>query len=658
MCGISGVVTRMPITPELANTVEAMSAAQKHRGPDSAGALLDRHIALAVRRLSINDRQGGAQPLFNEDRSLTLIANGEIYNFIELRRELQRLGHCFTTGSDCETILHLYEEHGIECVKHLRGMFAFALWDAKQQRLLLARDRMGEKPLYLYEQDGLILFASELRALCASGLVPFELNPEAINLYFHYQYVPEPLTPLVGMRKLDAAHLLTIDIDSWRIAERCYWRMEDAPPLEGNPDQMIREQLDTVSELTLRADTPVGIALSGGLDSSALAALAACAMRQKGSESLHAFSVGYEGCPESDERADAQRLAQHLKLPFHQVELKTDQMVDLFPELVRLRDDPIADIAGYGYYSVMRLARERDVPVMLQGQGGDELFWGYPLMKQAAIETRQKMRLKENLWTGLPPYFQMQRPNGFGRQAARQWMREMGGLLPGWQRLQRHRTAPPNRMVFYDLAPDFRAAADRMGGFYNKSFIEQVRASDPAKTWTLVPPPSNVDVRLTRLICDTYLRENGIAQGDRLSMASSVELRLPLIDHKLIETVIGLRKAETDVFQSPKAWFKSAVRDVLPGWVLNRPKRGFAPPTRAWHEALFAAYSASLRNGCLVRAGVLSIEGANQLAGGEFPHDAVAPLSFKALVLEQWCRNMFECCKGATKGILTNKDWW
>ncbi len=636
MCGISGIAVRAPLTPEIAASVSRMDERLTHRGPDGAGGFTNRHVALASRRLSIIDHAGGAQPLYNEDRSHVLVANGEIYNFVELRRTLQSRGHRFGTKSDCEVILHLYEEYGDDCVHHLRGMFAFALWDANRNRLLLARDRMGEKPLYLYEAEGSLMFASELRALLASGVVPRELNPEAVNLYFHYQYVPEPLTPIQGVRKLDAAHLLTIEVDSWRVDERCYWRMEDAPPLEGAPDELIREQLETIGKLTIRADTPVGVALSGGLDSSILAALAA---RETGG-AIHAFSVGYEGRPESDERIEAQQLTAHLGLPFHEVELKTAEMVEFFPQLVRFQDDPIADISGYGYYSVMRAAREHGIPVMLQGQGGDELFWGYPLLQQAALQSRLKMKLQERSWGALPSYLQLRRPALLPPRAAARWLRDGGGALPGWRQFRRHQTTLKRSLVFYDLAPDYCEAVNEMPQLLGARMKERLRTSDAARVWTCQSSSSNIDIRLTRLICDTYLRENGIAQCDRLSMASSVELRLPLVDHVLVETVIGLRKTATDVHLPPKTWLRSVARDVLPRWALERPKRGFAPPTRLWHDRLFAEYGDSLSDGYLVQSGVLSHEGACHLAQGDFAPNAVAPLSFKALVLEQWCRQV------------------
>lgn len=591
---------------------------------------------LAMRRLSIIDLDGGWQPLYNEDHTLALVANGEIYNFVELRERLEGLGHRFNTHSDCETILHLYEESDLDFVQHLRGMYAFALWDAKRKRLVLGRDRMGEKPLYLYETNGRVLFASEIKALLASGLVPFELDPASVNLYFHYQYVPEPRTPLKGVRKLDAASLLIVDVEPWKIEERRYWRMEDAPPIEGDPATLIREQLETVSEIVIRSDVPVGISLSGGLDSSAIAALAA----RKYPGTMRAFSIGYPGSLANDERPDARALADELGMPFHDAELTTSEMVSFFPKLVYLRDDPIADIAGFGYYSVMKLAREHNVPVVLQGQGGDELFWGYSWVQDAARASARKLQRANSPVGTLPRYVALDLPGGLSRMQLGEWAHRLGGLRPSWENLRRDRTSSPDQMVFYDLVPDFRTSITETRTIYSKSFREQINGTTATSLFTIDRPWPNIDVTLTRLICDTYLRENGVTQGDRLGMASSIEMRLPLLDHVLVETVIGLRKAHTDVDKPPKAWFKAALKDVLPESVINRRKRGFSPPVLDWHRALFAAHGKSLADGYLLQYGVLTEHSARELAAGPFPPDSTTPLSFKALVLEQWCRQM------------------
>lgn len=638
MCGIAGIITRAPIAPADIAGVRTANSRLIHRGPDGAGEFQDGHVMLAMRRLSIIDLQGGWQPLYNEDRTLALVANGEIYNFVEVRARLETLGHRFTTNSDCETILHLYEEHGLDFVQHLRGMFAFALWDAKRRRLVLARDRMGEKPLYLYQTNDRLFFASEIKALLASGLVPFEVDPSAVNLYFHYQYVPEPMTPVKGVRKLDAACLLTVEVDPWKVEQHRYWRMEDAPPLEGDPAKLIREQLETVSEIVIRSDVPVGISLSGGLDSSAIAALAA----RKYPGTMHAFSVGYPGGLENDERPDARALANHLGMPFHDAELTTSDMVSFFPELIYLRDDPIADIAGFGYYSVMKLAREHNVPVVLQGQGGDELFWGYGWVQAAAHASRRKLQRVEHPVGTLPQYVDLNLPVGLSRVQLAEWAYSFGGLRQSWESLQRDRSSSPDQMVFYDLVSDFRTSMDETRQLYTPAFSEQINGNTATGLFTFKRPWPNIDVTLTRLICDTYLRENGVTQGDRLGMASSVEMRLPLLDHRLVETVIGLRKAHTDVDQPPKSWFKAAIRDLLPEQVLNRRKRGFSPPVSDWHRALFAEHGASLRDGYLVQHDVLTSESAQALSRGPFPSSAITPLSYKALVLEQWCRRMLQ----------------
>jgi len=635
MCGISGIITREKLSPELKAAVSRMSAAQIHRGPDGAGEFYSNNVALASRRLSIIDPQGGWQPLYNEDKSLALIINGEIYNYVELRERLKASGHSFRTDADGEVILHLYEENELDFITHLRGMFAFALWDNNRERLILARDRMGEKPLYLFERDGHLLFASELKGLLHSRLVPFELDARAVNLYFHYQYVPEPLTAIKGVRKLDAAKMLVVDAAAWRIEEKTYWRIEDAPPLDGEPRDLIRQKLEEVSELIVRSDVPVGVALSGGLDSSVVAAFAA--RRQP---ALCAFSVGYAGRPEPDERADAERFARHLNVPFFDVELDTQTIVDFFPKLNYWRDDPIADISGFGYYAVMKLAREHGVPVLLQGQGGDELFWGYPQLREAFGKTTKKAALLRNPFSQtLLQSLTLSSPKNRSLNGVSDWARDFGGVRSGWRNVRRG-LKTPDRMIFYDKSPDFISASAQAQSLYSPRFNEQIDADDAYALFTFPGEWNSVETTLTALVCATYLRENGIAQGDRLGMASSVEMRLPLVDYRFVETVVGLRKKQSDAKLPPKHWLKEAVKDVLPDWVLNRPKRGFAPPTRQWHDALFVAYGDSLRDGYLVESGVLSRESGLRLAKGEFPAEAVSPLSFKALVLEQWCRQM------------------
>ena len=575
---------------------------------------------MGMRRLSIIDLQGGWQPLYNEDKSLALIINGEIYNFIELTDELKGRGHAFSTRSDGEVILHLYEEEGIRCLRHLRGMFAFALVDQARRKVFLVRDRMGEKPLYLHETADAIYFASEIKSLLSSGRVPFELDAPAVNDYFHYQYVPEPKTPLKAVRKLPRAHYLEIKLGDWKAEETKYWDMEAATPVEGDPVALVRSELDHLCKLIIRSDVPVGVALSGGLDSSAIAALAA----NKYPGTMHAFSVGYPGRPANDERNDAKTLADMLEMPFHEIELETADLVNNFEKMNFQRDDAIADIAGCGYYSVSKAAREHGVPVLLQGQGGDEMFWGYGWVKDAAEASDRKIgRVSE--------------PRSLRRFLERSFKAVLGKGRKASSLNHRYRP------VFHELAPDFRMALTDARNYYTDSFLHALGEASAYDLYTLDQPWKHSDILITRLICDTYLLENGIAQGDRLSMASSVELRLPFVDYKLVELVIGLRKSyqdDPDYRRFPKPWLRGAMKGILPDFIIQRPKQGFSPPVVEWHNALFKTYGKYLDGGFLVQARVLTEEAGATLASGVFPRGAITPMSFKALVLEIWCREM------------------
>ena len=639
MCGIAGIVSKVPDVDVRA--VSVMQDALRHRGPDGAGEFHDDHICVAMRRLSIIDPEGGMQPFYSEDRSIVLIANGEIYNFVELRSDLEARGVRLRTKSDCEVILHLYQKYGTDCIHRLRGMFAFAIWDSREQRLVLARDRMGEKPLYLYENDEKIIFASEMKALLASGHVPFELEPASVNLYFHYQFVPEPRTALKRVKKLPAAHMMIVDVAPWRVREVRYWSMEDAPKLRGDPAELIRARLDEVMRIVIRSDVPVGVALSGGIDSSAVTALAA----RHYPGSLSAFSVGYPGRPASDERSKAAAFARHLGLPFHDIELSTDDMVAGFAKLVLDRDDPVADISGYGYYAVMRLAREHGVPVMIQGQGGDELFWGYPWLQDAARISRMKyLRMVKRIPGAIAAFGDPAKLITAAPWRVRSWGALRKGIRAAWEEYRAYQSSPGDRLVFYDLTPDFRNAVEDLPALYSPAFLDAVRQSgreaDPYHLFTKAQPWPETGPLITRLICETYLLGNGVTQGDRLAMASSVEMRLPLLDYRLVETVIGLRKTHVDHHLPQKFWLKQAVARDLPKEVLNRPKQGFTPPVGDWYLALRDAYGGSVDDGFLVNAGVLTQKAGHSLSKTYYTKGTVAPLSFKTLVLETWCRQM------------------
>src|SRR5581483_80786 len=301
MCGICGIVGRSPLVPADDATVRTMTRALAHRGPDDEAHYASEHVRFGFRRLSIIDVAGGAQPLYNEDRTLALVFNGEVYNYRELQAELEGRGHRLGSQTDAEVVLHLYEERGEDALHALRGMFAFALHDARNARVLLARDRLGEKPLYLHVAPGRIAFASELAAFLAAGVVPFELDAVGIDRYFHFLFTPEPACIVRGVRHLDAGCLMTVDLANWTVRERRWWRLLDAEPVAADPVRAVRHELEALAPLVIRSDVPVGVALSGGLDSSVVSALAV----QAHGPGLCAFTVGYRDRPPSDERADA-----------------------------------------------------------------------------------------------------------------------------------------------------------------------------------------------------------------------------------------------------------------------------------------------------------------------------------------------------------------
>ena len=607
-----------------------------HRGPDGEGTFSGNHVWLGMRRLSIIDPEGGWQPLYNEDRSIVLVANGEIYNYVELRQKLVACGHTFRTGSDCETIVHLYEEHGDNCVDHLRGMFAFALWDTNRGRLLLARDRMGEKPLYLCDKGNTLFFSSELRPLIAAGVAPFVINSASVDLHLHYGYVPEPETMVRDITKLPAGCALTIESSGWRKEMKRYWCMTDAPVLHADPVEAVAAQLQEIGRLITRSDVPVGVALSGGLDSSLVAALAA----RYSPQTLQTFTVGYEGSVESDERDAARRFAEYLGMPWHEVMLSTNEVVHGFPALVERTDDPIGDIAGSGYYAVMRAAREHGVPVMIQGQGGDELFWGYDWVREAAARSHLKAAARSESWKALPYYWKSELPRRLSARDVRRWFKKFCGLYPALSKLGSDLVSPANELVFYNINNEF-AASDRMAGqIYAKDYLASLPARHACSLFHNASHWRDIDTALTSLICKTYLVENGLAQGDRLSMASSVELRLPLVDYRLVETVIGLRKAKADHASPPKNILRKIAADLLPEWVMNRKKRGFSPPVDQWLNGIHARHGVDLAEGLLVREGLLDKKMLSKLSKNPPSRGPERNVWFSLVVLETWCRSM------------------
>jgi asparagine synthase (glutamine-hydrolysing) len=635
MCGICGIISNVEIDTQ---AVKRMNNALIHRGPNGEGFYNENGVSLGMRRLSIIDHDSSWQPLFNEDNSIALMLNGEIYNYLELRDDLIKKGHSFKTKGDGETIVHLYEEYGISCIDHLRGMFAFALHDKKQNIVYLVRDRMGEKPLYLFKENNTVTFSSELRSLMSSKKIKLDLDPFAIDLFFHYHYIPEPYTAIKDVIKLPAANYLKINLQSMQIDQVSYWQMEDARVINTEPIETIKQQLNETGKLVIRADVPIGVALSGGIDSGIVAALA----RKNYNGNLHAISIGYEGKPESDERSDAKLVAEHLGLTFHQVELSNKDFISNFPILCGLTDDPIADISAFGYFSVSKKAKELGIPVMLQGQGGDELFWGYKWVRDNYKLVKLKEETLNNKPLSLLKYYHHTFSEKTNHLTAKSLAKGVLSFKTALNLRDKHLNEDEDVFPLYDYFKSFNWDKNYLDSFYGDFIKSNVGLLSSNKPFKVKKPWKNDDIILTKLICNTYLLENGMAQGDRLSMSNSVELRLPLVDYKFVETVIGLRKKNKDIELEPKYWLKQAGKELLPEWLFTRKKRGFEPPVEKWLSDLVTNYGSRLPEGHLVNLGIINKEVAIKMSKGFYDPRPAFPSYFNALVLEFWYDNLYK----------------
>jgi len=640
MCGIAGAFHPDALSPAAIGAVRKMQSALIHRGPDGEGWFQSRRAVLAHRRLSIIDVDGGQQPLRGESAGVVAVVNGEVYNYVELRRELLARGARLRTQGDSEVVPWLYERDGANFVEALRGAYALALWDEDRQQLTLVRDRVGEKPLaYATGRDGTFYFASEIGALVASGMVPLDPDPIAINRYFHFRFVPEPATPLAAVRKLPAGHRLVLSPESPIPLPSAYWSVSQAAPLSRDPIELIRADLEEVGRIIVRSDVPVGVALSGGLDSSIVASLAA----RHAACPVKAFSVGYPGRPACDERADAAEFARHLGVEFVEVELEASEVVDGFDALVTDMAEPIADVAGSSYRAVMRAARREGIKVMFQGQGADELFWSYGWMRQALQEnmTRDtRPGILDSLGTSLRARMHM--PSISSPRRFAQWVVQGGGFVDALEQYERIRRGPEAPGVFWDVARPLRRIANEVARIAGPALAPQAGLEGVLASFPRRESGESWRRWLVRAIVGTYLLENGISQADRYSMAAGVEARLPFVDHVLVEHAVGLNDGRPDAVTPGKTWLRAAVADHIPSWVLSRPKRGFSPPTRDWVASLVRERGPSLATGELVTMGLLSRAGVQLLArpSGPFDRGLRDQIAYQTLVLEQWFKAM------------------
>jgi asparagine synthase (glutamine-hydrolysing) len=601
---------------------------------------------MAMRRLSIIDLNHGWQPHKNEDETIVSMVNGENYNYIELTQELKSKGHRFRTESDCEVLVHLYEEFGIQFVHKLRGMFAFALWDKRQNKLILGRDRMGEKPLYLHQTKDGIWFASELKILLATGQVPFEVSPDSILSYFYYGWIPEPESAVTGITKLPAGHVMVINTLPWSYKIEKYWCIEDAPTIKTDPKEAIRAELETIGKMIFRSDVPIGISLSGGIDSSLIAALA----KKHSGKEVKAFTIGYEGRPAQDERGLAQQFSQDINLDFHSIEMSTGDLLSIFPKMTFDRDDPIADLSGCGYTLVSQCAKESGCPVLFQGQGIDELLWGYPWAKQSVFYSLRKFG-GANI--GLYDLLMDNAPKKLSRPQLVRFTYFIAGLLQGWRNTSPGTSTNKDSLVLYDTTDGFQISDKYVTHTFTNQFKSKL-INGKSKALDFIKfkgDGARIDIQILTLLCNGYLLENGLSQGDRLSMANSVELRLPFVDYKFAECLTGIQKHTPVYFEDSKKILHQAAHDYLPDYIFNRPKRGFNPPVAAWVKALRDKYSDELKNGSLVNSNILDPKAAKNLVSNTSRFSKNYYLFQMYLALEFWHRSMASHTLNARKKL-------
>jgi len=642
MCGICGILSSAADYSPDEPLLRRMQALLEHRGPDDEGILLKRvdgspplSVGLAHRRLSIIDLAGGRQPMSNEDGAVSIVFNGEIYNFRQLREQLEAGGHRFKTNSDTEVIVHLYEDKGEDCVKSLRGMFAFALWDSNNRRLFMARDRLGQKPLYYWADDArrVIAFASELKSLLCIPELPRQVSAEAIDHYLTYQYVPHPLCIVEGVRKLPPAHTLTWE--SGRLRQSRYWtplsdeasgvsRVEAAERLE----DLLRESV----RLRLVSDVPLGAFLSGGLDSSVTVAL----MAELASGPVRTFSIGFQERG-YDEARYARLVAERFGTDHTEMTVRPDARA-ILPKLAWHYDEPFADSSAIPTYYVAQLSR-RHVTVALTGDAGDECLAGY--RRYGALWAGGKMdALPGALRRLLSPRLVPRLPASIEPRNARRVRRFLAGL--------RHQPRP--RYLSYVTIMGESLKQD----LYSADMLDVRRRSNPPAflEW-LYDERGGEDFLAATMYADllSYLPCDLLVKVDIASMANGLECRSPFLDHKVVEFCAGLPSDYNLRFGLDglrgKRLLRSAFRARLPRAILRRGKMGFGVPVSAWFRNEFA----HLLDEVLL--------GKRSLSRGYFRPEALRRLAedhvacradhgsalWALLMLELWHRTFIDCGK-------------
>jgi len=640
MCGIAGILNSDQSEQIDEEAIHRMCSTIVHRGPDDEGICVKGGVGLGMRRLSIIDLSGGHQPVFNEDRTVWIVFNGEIYNFPELRKGLVARGHKFSTHSDTEVIAHLYEEIGSECVSKLRGMFAIALYDERRQSLLLARDRVGKKPLYYAQHEGRLYFASEIKAILAVAPDLAEVNPEGVLQFFYFGYIPDPNSAFRQIAKLPPGHLA--EYRNGQLQVRQYWDVPAYGTYDPGSDEACLEEMESklaeAVRIRLISDVPLGALLSGGVDSSVVVAL----MARASSAPVKTFSIGF-GKQDFDEAQYARTIAEKFATDHHEFIVEPD-ILETLERLTQLQEEPFGDSSMIPTFHVSRLARQH-VTVALSGDGGDELFAGYD---RYIINLRRRRFELIPGWVG-----QIYRDHVFPRLPTDLKSRKLSWNI-----------TLPSRDRYLD-GISFLPALDRERNLFSLDFLEQVRSCrDPFLQFQRYYDEAPANDQLSRLLyldTKTYLTADIMTKVDRMSMAISLETRAPILDHVFIEWVTSLPvKYKFRKGQRKFMLKRLAERLGIPAALLSRRKQGFALPLVHWirHELREMLQEILLDRHTLQR-GYFKPEAVRGLLDQHLRgrRDNTGVL-WMLLIFELWHRNFLKQYRGhELHGGLLDADW-
>jgi asparagine synthase (glutamine-hydrolysing) len=564
MCGITGKIYFNPFSKIDPNEIKLMAESIYHRGPDDEGFYINNNVGLGFRRLSIIDLKAGHQPLSNEDGSIWIVFNGEIYNYQELQENLVKQGHIFRTKSDTETIVHLYEQYGTKCLQFLRGMFAFSIWDNNKKQLFCARDRFGIKPFYYYQDNNKFVFGSEIKAILKSTDIDNALSYDALDSYFTYGYIAGDISVYKSIKKLQPAHYLLLSLkEKPSVIIKRYWDIQFEPNFSKTEEQWIDEIHETLSEsirLHMISDVPLGAFLSGGIDSSSVVAL----MAKNSTRPIKTFSIGFK-----EQAFNELKYAREIALKYgteHHEQIVEPESISLLPKLVKAYDEPFADTSAIPTYYVSKLAREF-VTVALSGDGGDELFAGYDTYSklnslQSSPFHSGSHAVNKMIWGNLYKII----PQSFSGKGLSYLLshdkRYLGSYASFWNRDERGKL-----LLYHDSKIDYTIASEG----YKAQILKEGSKND------FVSNLQFLDMR-------SYMVDDILTKVDRASMLNSLEVRVPLLDHKFAELTFKIPWNLKLKEKEQKYIFKKSMKPLLPVNIFNHAKQGFGLPLPFWFK--------------------------------------------------------------------------